>query len=119
VGLENFLCINFEQTMGMLPISLKLVEWFELVPEKITVLTNTRCNWRRLPSSREIGRSSIRGGQPFSVARKLRVGHFLNFQKEAPGIYRLVIFDYTYFEVMTRYLDHGDATRLVVEEEEV
>jgi hypothetical protein len=31
----------------------------------------------------------------------------------------VVIFDYTYTEVMTRYPDHGDATRLIVEEEDV
>jgi hypothetical protein len=49
----------------------------------------------------------------------LRAGYFLTFRKEAPRIYQVVIFDYTCTKVMTRCPDHGDTTRLVVEEEDV
>jgi hypothetical protein len=48
----------------------------------------------------------------------LRVGYFLTLNKEASGIYPVVILDYSCYEVMTRCPDHGDATTRVVEEEE-
>jgi hypothetical protein len=62
VGLENFLRIIFERTLGMLPIHSKFVV---LHPSegKITILTSSWCS--------------------FAVAHKMRVVHFLTFHKEA------------------------------------
>jgi hypothetical protein len=67
----------------------------------------------------EMGRSSIKGWQAFAISHQLRVGNFITFQKEASEIYKVVILNYTCTEVMTTCSNHEDATRLVVEEEEV
>jgi hypothetical protein len=53
------------------------------------------------------------------IAHDLRVGYFLTFRKEAPRVYRVMLFNYTCSEVMTLCPDDGNATRLVVEEEDV
>jgi hypothetical protein len=42
VGPENFLCVIFEWTLGMLPIPSKFIKWFGPIYGKIAVLTNTR-----------------------------------------------------------------------------
>jgi hypothetical protein len=116
---EIFLGIIFEWTLGMLHIPSKFVEWFGPIPGKTTVLINTGCSWNMI--SKFHGKRAIidQGWASFAAAHKLKVGHFLTFQKDAPGVSEVVIFDYTRTKVMTRCPDHGVATRLVVADEEV
>jgi hypothetical protein len=54
------------------------------------------------------------GWAAFAIAHDPRVGYFLTFCKEAPGVYQVVIFNSTCTEVMTRCPDHRDSTRLIV-----
>jgi hypothetical protein len=54
------------------------------------------------------------GWAAFAISYNLKVDYFLTFHKEAPRVYRVMIFEYTCTEAMTRFPDHGNATRLVV-----
>jgi hypothetical protein len=55
----------------------------------------------------------------FAIAHQLKIGQFLTFKKVSSFEFSVIIFDHTCTEVMTRFPDHGDATRCIVFEEEV
>jgi hypothetical protein len=90
----------------MLQIPSKFVEWFRSIPGKIPVLTNTGCNSKMTTKIHTKTAIIDQGWVAFVVTHKLNVGHFLTFHKDAPGLYIVVIFDYTCTQVMTRCPDH-------------
>jgi hypothetical protein len=74
MGPARFLHIIFKRTMGMLPIPTKFVEWFGPIPGKITVITNTRCNWRMTTKFHENRAIIDQGWTTFSISHKMLVG---------------------------------------------
>ena len=115
-GPQHFLRIIFKPTLGQLNIPDKFIGWFGPIPSNIVVLTNTGCSWRMTTSFDGEKAFIDQGWAAFAIAHQLKIGQFLTFKKESAGVYRVVIFDHTCTEVMTRCPDHGDATRCVVEE---
>jgi hypothetical protein len=105
-GLENFICIIFQQIIDMLQIPSIFFNSFGPILWKITILTNTGCSWT-ITSKYDGGKAIIdQGWAPFAISHDPRVGYFSSFRRDAPGIYQVVIFDYTCTEVMTRCPDH-------------
>jgi hypothetical protein len=103
----------------VLQIPSKFVDSFGPIPGRILVLTNIGCKWRMTTKFDDPKAIIDQGWAAFAIAHDLKIGYVLTFRKEAPGVYRVVIFDYTYTEVMPICPDHGNTTRLVVEEEDV
>ncbi|KAK1613086.1 hypothetical protein QYE76_036759 [Lolium multiflorum] len=110
-GLDHFLKIIFKPTFGRLIIPRAFVKWFGDIPSNIIVTTNTGCNWR-MTTRREGDDAFIdQGWSAFAIANQLKVGQFVTFRRVSSLEYRVVIFDHTCTEVVTRCPYHGDDTR--------
>jgi hypothetical protein len=110
-GPDHFLKIIFKPTFGRLIIPKAFVKWFGDIPDNIIITTNTGCNWR-MTTRREGDDAFIdQGWSAFAVAHQLKVGQFVTF--------RVVIFDHTCTEVVSRCPYLGGHTRCVVSEHHV
>ncbi|KAM0853325.1 hypothetical protein ACQ4PT_051164 [Festuca glaucescens] len=119
VGSDQFMRIVFRPTFGRLLIPQDFVKWFREIPSNIIIRSNTGCNWRMSTMRQGDDAYIDQGWAGFAIAHQLKVGQFLTFKKVSSFEYRVVIFDHTCTEVMSRCSYHGDATRCVVFENHV
>lgn len=115
-GPNHFIKVLFASGLGKLQIPDGFREYLGSLPRKMIVRTYTGCSWE-IKVKEVDGKAVLDQGWPaFAIAHNLQVGYFLTFKKLNDDEYRVVIFDYSCCEVVTKCPDHGDATRRIVEE---
>jgi hypothetical protein len=104
--------------IGVLPLPDAFRPYLGLVPGKIVVKTTTGCQWEM--SIKEVsGKAVLEAGLPeFTVTHNLKIGYLLFFKKLSAKEYRVVVFDYSCYEVVGRCLEHPRSMRWLQVDEE-
>jgi hypothetical protein len=104
--------------IGVLPFPDDFRPYLGPVPGKMIIKTTTRCQLEM--SAKEVsGKAVLKAGWPeFAVAHNLKIGYLLFFKKLTAREYRVVVFDYSCYEVVGRFLEHPRSMRRLQADEE-
>jgi hypothetical protein len=104
--------------IGVLPLPDGFRQNLGPVPGKMIIKTTIGCQWEM--SVKEVsGKAVLKADWPeFTVAHNLKIGYLLFLKKLTAREYRVVAFDYSYYEVVGRCPEHPRSMRRLQVDEE-
>jgi hypothetical protein len=114
----HFCKILMAPGIKVLPLSDGFRPYLGPVPGKMIIKTTTGCQWEM--SVKEVSDKTIleAGWPEFTVAHNLKIGYLVFFKKLTAREYRVVVFDYSYCEVVGGYPEHPHSMRRLQVDEE-